>query len=78
MGIPTAAIVGAASYESASMADVVLAAPTQPSIGLGVIVVDAIVYTLGEALRWQYQERFVGFDQTIEKLFERIQTGGNN
>ena len=78
MGVPTAAIVGAASYECASSANVVLAAQTQLSIGLGIIVVDVIVYVLGEALRWQYQERFTGFDQTIEKLFERIQTGDNN
>ncbi len=77
-GIPTAAIVGAASYECASMANVVLAAQTQPTIGLGVVVVDAIVYTLAEALRWQYKERFIGFDQAIDQLFERIQTGENN
>jgi DNA-binding MurR/RpiR family transcriptional regulator len=73
--IPTAAIVGAASHQSASVADVVLAAQHQPSFGLGVVVVDAIVYTLAEVLRWMYQERFVGAGEAIDALFTRIQVG---
>jgi DNA-binding MurR/RpiR family transcriptional regulator len=75
LNIPTAAIVGAASHQSALEADVVLAAQNQPSIGIGVVVVDAIVFTLAEALRWQYQDRFEGVDKEIEALFERIQVG---
>jgi DNA-binding MurR/RpiR family transcriptional regulator len=73
--IPTAAIVGAASHQSASVADVVIAAQNQPSFGLRVVVVDAIVYTLAEVLRWMYQERFVGVDEAIDELFSRIQVG---
>jgi DNA-binding MurR/RpiR family transcriptional regulator len=75
LGIPTAAIVGAASYQSANVAKVVLAAQNQPDIGIGIVVVDAIVYTLAEALRWQYQERFAGADEAIGAIFERIQLG---
>jgi DNA-binding MurR/RpiR family transcriptional regulator len=75
LGIPTAAIVGAASHQSANVANVVLAAQNQPDIGIGIVVVDAIVYTLAEALRWQYQERFVGADEAIGAIFERIQLG---
>lgn len=74
-GIPTMAIVGAASHSSANGADVVLAAQRQPDTGVGLVVVDAFVYTLGAALRWQYKDRFVDADKEIEALFARIQTG---
>ena len=75
VNIPTAAIVGAASHQSAGETDVVLAAQNQPSISLGIVVVDGIVYTLAEALRWQYEERFVRADEVIDELFERIRVG---
>jgi DNA-binding MurR/RpiR family transcriptional regulator len=74
-GIPTAAIVGAASHESANHAEVVLAAQNSPALGIGLVVVDALVYMLAEALRWQYAERFNDSDAEIEALFARIQTG---
>lgn len=72
-GIVTAAIVGAASHSSATKADLVLAAQNQPDIGLGIVVVDAIIYTLAEALRWQYEDRFAGSEEEIKKLFNKIQ-----
>ena len=78
INIPTAAIVGAASHQSASVADVVLAAQNQPSLGLGVVVVDAIIYTLAEVLRWMYQERFVGADEAMDELFSRIQVSNKS
>ena len=74
-GLVTAAIVGAASLESARAAEVVLAAQTQPDVGAGIVVVDAIVYTLAEGLRWQYAERFKDADQAIEAMFRRIRAG---
>ena len=75
VNIPTAAIVGAASHQSARETDVVLAAQNQPSISLGIVVVDGIVYTLAEVLRWQYEERFVRANEVIDELFERIRVG---
>lgn len=77
LGIPTATIAGAASLESAEVADLVLAGQNQPDIGTGIVVADAIVYTLAEALRWQYKDRFKGADAAIEALFDRIKVGGN-
>jgi DNA-binding MurR/RpiR family transcriptional regulator len=74
-GIPTAAIVGAASHPSAQAAGVVLAAQSQPSLGMSLVVVDALAFALAEALRWQYRERFAGADKAMEALFERIQIG---
>ncbi|MBN1452477.1 MAG: MurR/RpiR family transcriptional regulator [Anaerolineales bacterium] len=74
-GALTAAVVGAASLDSAQVADLVLAAQNQPDIGIGVVVVDAVVYTLAEALRWRYPERFEGADEAIEAIFARIQVG---
>jgi fructoselysine-6-P-deglycase FrlB-like protein len=74
-GIDTAAIVGAASHESAREADVVLAAQTQADVGLAVISVDMIVFALAEVLRWKYADRFEGKENAIEAVFERIMSG---
>lgn len=73
LGVPTAAIVGAASYRSATEANLALAAQNQPNIGIGIVIVDALVYTLAEALRWRFKDRFAGADAAIEAMFERIQ-----
>jgi len=74
-GIPTAAIVGAASHQTAAVTDTVLASQNQPAFGLGVVVIDAMVYALAEVLRWKYRERFSGVDEAIEEIFTRIQIG---
>lgn len=66
--IPTAAIVGAASLASARAADVVLAARAQTSLGVGIVTVEAIIYTLAEALRWRFADRFAGAEQAIAEL----------
>lgn len=74
-GIPTSVIAGAASHQSATVANIVLAAQNQSSLGLAIVIVDAIVYTLAESLRWNYAEKFAGAGKAIETLFERIQVG---
>jgi DNA-binding MurR/RpiR family transcriptional regulator len=72
-GIPTAAIVASASLASARFADHVLAAQSHPSVGVGIVLVEAIVYCLSQVLRWRYAERFAGTEQAILELSERIQ-----
>ena len=74
MNIPTAAIVGAASHASANVAKVVLAAQSQVDVTIAIVMVDAVVYALAEALRWQYKERFSGAEEAISELFARIQS----
>ncbi|TAK11618.1 MAG: MurR/RpiR family transcriptional regulator [Anaerolineae bacterium] len=74
VGIATAAIVGAASHPSAQSARLVLAAPSQTSLGVTLVVVDALVNVLAESLRWHYKERFAGADKALEALFARIQS----
>ncbi len=74
--IPTAAIVGAPSLKAAQVADTVLAAPGEVSAGMAIVTVDAVVYTLAEALRFEYAERFKGTSEAVVKLFERLQVGG--
>jgi DNA-binding MurR/RpiR family transcriptional regulator len=76
-GIPTAAIVGAASHKTATASDTILASQNQAAFGLSIVVIDAIVYTLAEVLRWRYKERYSGADEAIEELFARIQVGDN-
>jgi DNA-binding MurR/RpiR family transcriptional regulator len=71
--IPTAAIVGSASLASARFADTVLAAQAHPSIGVGIVSIEAIVYALAQVLRWRFADRFAGTEQAISGLSDRIQ-----
>jgi DNA-binding MurR/RpiR family transcriptional regulator len=72
-GIPTAAIVGSASLASARFSDYVLAAQSHPSLGVGIVSIEAIVYALSQVLRWRFADRFAGTEQAISELTERIQ-----
>jgi DNA-binding MurR/RpiR family transcriptional regulator len=72
-GIPTAAIVGSASLASARYADTVLAAQSHPSEGVGIVSIEAIVYSLAQVLHWTYADKFAGTEQAISELSERIQ-----
>lgn len=72
-GIPTAAILGAASLASARSADIVLAARIQPSLGVGIVTIEAVVFALAQALHWRFAERFVGAEQAIAALSQHIQ-----
>jgi DNA-binding MurR/RpiR family transcriptional regulator len=72
-GIPTAAIVGASSLASARSADVVLAAQAHPSLGVGIICIEAIVYALAQVLLMRFAENFAGTEQSIAALSARIQ-----
>ena len=72
-GIPTAAIVGSASLASARFADHVLAAQSHPSIGVGIVSIEAIVYALSQVLRWRFADRFAGTEQAILELSDYIQ-----
>lgn len=71
--INTAAIVASASLASARYADVVLAAQGHPSMGVGIVALETVVYALSQALRWQFADRFAGTEQAISTLSERIQ-----
>jgi len=72
-GIPTAAIVGSASLASARYADTVLAAQAHPSIGVGIVSIEAVVYALSQVLHWRFADRFAGTEQAIVELSDRIQ-----
>jgi DNA-binding MurR/RpiR family transcriptional regulator len=72
-GISTAAIVGSASLASARYADIVLAAQAQPSMGVRLVAIEAIVYALSQVLRWRFADRFAGTEQAISELSDRIQ-----
>lgn len=71
--IPTAAIVGAASLASSRCADIVIAAQAHLSPGIGIISIEAIIYSLSQVLRNRYAERFAGTEQAIADLSSRIQ-----
>lgn len=72
-GIPTAAIVASASLASARYSDVVISAQAHPSIGVGIVSIEAIVHALAQVLRWRFADRFSGTEQAIAELSEKIQ-----
>jgi DNA-binding MurR/RpiR family transcriptional regulator len=72
-GIPTAAIVGAASLASTRCADIVVAAQAHLSSGVGIVSIEAIIYTLAQVLHWRYADRFAGTEQAIDALSAQIQ-----
>ena len=72
-GLPTAAILGAASLASARAAEVVLAARYNPSLGVGIITIESIIFALCQALRWRFADRFAGAEQAIAELTSYIQ-----
>jgi len=72
-GIPTAAIVASASLASARYADYVLTAQSHPSIGVGMVLLEAIVYTISQVLHFRFADRFVGTEQAISTISQRIQ-----
>lgn len=72
-GIPTAAIVGSSSLASARFADTVVAAQAHPSIGVGLVAIETIVYALSQVLRERFADRFAGTEQAISKLSAVIQ-----
>ncbi|MGD2156574.1 MAG: MurR/RpiR family transcriptional regulator [Anaerolineales bacterium] len=71
-GITTAAIVGSPALATARYADIVLSARSQPSLGVTIVSIEAIIHTVIEASRWRYAERFVGAEQAIDILSKRI------
>jgi DNA-binding MurR/RpiR family transcriptional regulator len=72
-GIPTAAIIASASLASARFADVVVAAQSHPSIGVGIVSIEAVVNAVAQVLFWRFADRFAGTEQAIAQLSERIQ-----
>jgi DNA-binding MurR/RpiR family transcriptional regulator len=72
-GIPTAAIVGAASLASTRCADIVVASQAHLSSGVGIVSIEAIIYTLAQVLHWRYADRFAGTEQAIDALSAQIQ-----
>ena len=64
---------GAGSIPYARSADVVLEAQAHPSLGVGIIAIEAIVYALTQTLHARFAERFAGAEQAIAELSLRIQ-----
>lgn len=72
-GVETAAICGSAALPSGRIADLVLAARTSGSPGIGTAVIDSIIYTLIQVLIWACEERFEGTELEISTLSKRLQ-----
>jgi len=77
-GIPTAAILGAASLSSARCANIVISAATHPSIGVSTTSVEAVIFALSQLLHWRFAERFAGTEQAIAEISQRLQSNLDN
>ncbi|MFN2190231.1 MAG: MurR/RpiR family transcriptional regulator [Candidatus Promineifilaceae bacterium] len=66
--IATAAIVGSPSLASSRSADIVLAARATANIGVEIVSIEAIIFALVQALRWNYADRYAGAEQAIQEL----------
>ena len=73
-GVPTAAIVGAPSLDSARQAHLLVATQTPASSGLGMVLMNTVAYALAEMVRWKYEERFTGADASISELSNKMQS----
>lgn len=73
-GTMTATIVNSPSLPTARAAELVLAARGNPTLGINIATIEAIVYALVQALRWRNQDRFLGVEQSISDIIERIQS----
>ncbi len=76
-GAVTAAILGGASFSSAQSAAIKLFAYAQPSNVLTAMILNAIAYTIGESIRWQFSDRYTGSDKSIRLLADRIKKHGD-
>ena len=71
--ITTAAIVGSPSLASSRSADIVLAARATANIGVEIVSLEAIIFSLVQALRWHYADRYAGAEQAIQELSALVQ-----
>lgn len=72
LGLGRAAIVGGASFDSARRADIILEVQPQEQSEAGVVVLGALVHTLGSALRWRYPERYKENQARMEKVLRKL------
>ncbi|MBN1231615.1 MAG: MurR/RpiR family transcriptional regulator [Anaerolineales bacterium] len=72
-GIPTAVIASTPSFESTRSADIVLSAQNQSNSRLNAMVVEALIYTLAETLRWNFKNRFDNLNKQTETILKKIQ-----
>jgi len=72
-GVSTAAIVGSPAIETARTLELVLSPQAQPTVELRMMLVNALVYAVCQALRWCFPERFAGKEQGIEEITSLIQ-----
>jgi DNA-binding MurR/RpiR family transcriptional regulator len=72
-GVTTGAIVSAPSLPSANHADFVLTLQSKTSEGLGIVMVDAMIYALSQALRWKEPERYRKAQRSISRFSKQIQ-----
>lgn len=71
-GLQSAVVVGAASYEAARKADIVLEVQRQePDQAIGIVLV-ALVHAMGQALRWRFAERYKEVQTKTDKVLRRL------
>ncbi len=73
-GVPSAALVGTASFAAAQRAGIVIEIQSQDQSDNAPVVLSAIVYTLGRALRWRFADEYKQMQSKVERTHKRLQT----
>lgn len=71
-GLPTACIVGSASFDAARRAEIVIEVQSQEDSDHAPVVLAAMVHALGRALRWRYADEFKAHQSRVDKTVKRF------
>ncbi|MCW5877179.1 MAG: MurR/RpiR family transcriptional regulator [Anaerolineales bacterium] len=71
-GLLSAALVGSASHTAAQRAGIVIEVQSQEQSDNAPVVLSALVYTLGRALRWRYAEDHKQVQSKTERTLKRL------
>jgi DNA-binding MurR/RpiR family transcriptional regulator len=72
-GYKTVSLAGAASLDTARVAELVIAAQAQPSVELGVMLINAMIFAIGRALQWTNPDRYRNAASRIQSISKKLQ-----
>ncbi|MCW5878403.1 MAG: MurR/RpiR family transcriptional regulator [Anaerolineales bacterium] len=71
-GLPSAALVGSASFAAAQRASIVIEVQSQEQSDNAPVVLSAMVYTIGRALRWRFADEYKQVQSKVERAQKRL------
>ncbi len=71
-GMPSVALVGSASFAAAQRASIVIEVQSQEQSDNAPVVLSAMVYTIGRALRWRFADEYKQMQSKVERAQKRL------